>query len=90
MFECHITVSTEYSEKATEIAKLLHWKTSEIARDPILGNDTYFYLTTHAKEFTEMWSKLRFCVAHLDTLQVPIIREKIELIVHDTKVKLSN
>jgi len=88
MFECHITVSTEDYFDADIVAKEHHWKTSEIARDPILGDKNFYYLTTHAKSYTEMWSKLRIAVAMLENMQVPVIREKIELIVHDTKVKL--
>lgn len=88
MFECHITVSTEYADTATKIAKIQHWKTSEIARDPILGNDTYFYLTTHAKDYKDMWDRLRSCVSTFEDHEIPVIREKIELIVHDTKVKI--
>lgn len=88
MFECHITVSTEDAEIATEIAKELHWKTSEIARDPILGNSTYFYLTTHTKDYMSMWERLRLAVASFERKNIPVIREKIELIVHDTKVKI--
>lgn len=88
MFECHITVSTDDAEAATTIAKELHWKTSEIARDPVLGDKNFFYLTTHTKGYPEMWDRLRFCVAQLEAMAVPIIREKIEMIIHDTKVKI--
>ena len=88
MFECHITVSTDDAETADTVAKELHWKTSEIARDPILGDKNFFYLTTHTKDYKSMWDKLRAAVSMLETSGVPIIREKIELIVHDTKVKV--
>ena len=88
MFECHITVSTDDAEVATIVAKELHWKTSEIARDPVLGDKNFFYLTTHTKGYTEMWDKLRLAVKTLEEMSVSVIREKIELIVHDTKVKI--
>jgi hypothetical protein len=88
MFECHITVSTKDADEATNIAQKVHWKTSEIARDPVLGNDTYFYLTTHANDYSMMWTRLRNTVLLLEEANVPVIREKIELIVHDTKVKV--
>jgi len=88
MFECHITVSTEDAEVATLIAKDLHWKTSEIARDPILGDKNFFYLTTHSRDYKDMWTRLRVAVDHLEVSKIPVIREKIELIVHDTKVKI--
>ena len=88
MFECHITVSTDNAEAAEKIAKESHWKTSEIARDPILGDKNYFYLTSHSKKYDEMWNKLRLTVSMLEMVKIPVIREKIELIVHDTKVKI--
>ena len=88
MFECHITVSTDDAEKATDVAEICHWKTSEIARDPILGDKNFFYLTTHAKDYKSMWERLRVCVEMLGNRNIPVIREKIELIVHDTKVKI--
>jgi hypothetical protein len=88
MFECHITVSTDDAEKATEIANAYHWKTSEIARDPVLGDKNFFYLTSHSKQYNEMWNKLKATVIMLEASSVPVIREKIELIVHDTKVKI--
>jgi len=88
MFECHITVSTDHAEVATQVAKSEHWKTSEIARDPILGDKNYFYLTTHSASYDSMWKRLRKAVDSLEEAKIPIIREKIELIVHDTKVKV--
>lgn len=88
MFECHITVSTDDAAVATLVAKEYHWKTSEIARDPVLGDKNFFYLTTHSKDYKDMWERLRLAVHMLELSKVPVIREKIELIVHDTKVKI--
>ncbi len=88
LYECHITLSVDYAEKATEVAKELHWKTSEIARDPVLGNATFFYLTTHTNDFPQMWGKMNAATALLAKMDVPVLREKIELIIHDTKVKV--
>lgn len=88
MFECHITVSTDDSEVAIKVAVDQHWKTSEIARDPVLGDKNFFYLTTHTKDYGTIWTKMRAAVDSLEAFDVPVIREKIELIIHDTKVKL--
>ena len=84
-YECHITVSTEYAEKAAEVARILHWKTSEIARDPVLGDKNFYYLTTHCGDFDAMFTRMRACVDSLESFSIPVIREKIELIIHDTK-----
>lgn len=84
-YECHITVSVADAETATNVAKMGGWKTSEIARDPLLGEDTYFYLTCHAKEYTFILGKMKTCSAALESKGVKVIREKIERIVYDTK-----
>lgn len=88
LFECHITVSTRDAEAATMVALEKHWKTSEIARDPVLGNDTFFYLTSHASDYVDMWERLRSTVESLNFWGVEVLREKIELIMYDTKVKV--
>lgn len=103
-YECHITCSVEHAEAATQVARELHWKTSEIARDPVLGNATYFYLTTHSREEyldadpdrrtdsladTQIYQRMKAAVLRLTQLGVPVIREKIEAIVFDTKTGYS-
>jgi hypothetical protein len=87
-YECHITLSTADGNIAAVIARQLHWKTSEIARDPVLGEDTYYYLTSHHVDYDAMKDRMDMCVMLLRASGVNIIREKIELIVHDTKIGL--
>ena len=89
LYECHITVAVDDSDKASTVAKELHWKTSEIARDPVLGNATYFYLTSHSDDYQKMWDRMSAASASLKAAGVIVIREKIEHIVYDTKVKVS-
>lgn len=87
LYEIHITTYTSFSKQATEVAKQLHWKTSEIARDPVLGNDTYFYLTKYAESLPTAFVVLRDAVFELESVQVPVVREKIEHIVHDKRYR---
>jgi hypothetical protein len=88
LYEIHITCMTSQAQAATEVAKKLHWKTSEIARDPVLGNDTYFYLTKYAETLDIAHTYLTDAiVALLYTYNVEVIREKIEHIVHDVRYK---
>lgn len=87
-YECHITVHTDHAELATQAAKELHWKTSEIARDPVLGDKNFFYLTSHDVELTRMFERMNTCVSWLRRNNVPVLREKIEAVLHDTKTKL--
>lgn len=88
-FECHITTRTSFAETATAIANDLHWKTSEIARDPVLGNDTYFYLTTHDNDKQRMLTRMNECANRMREAGIEVVREKIEEIIHDTKLGLT-
>jgi hypothetical protein len=87
-YECHITLSTADASVAAAVAKYLHWKTSEIARDPVLGDDTFYYLTSHHTDYDAMKGRMEMCVTALKNSGAKVIREKIELIVHDTKIGL--
>jgi hypothetical protein len=84
-FECHITVDTKHAELAAVTARRLHWKTSEIARDPVLGDKNFFYLTTHADNVLTMFNRMNLAAATLRNDGIEVLREKIELIIHDTK-----
>lgn len=85
MYECHITLSTKDAAAATEVATRLHWKTSEIARDPVLGDETYFYLTSHAPKEDAMRYRLQCCATALRSKGIHMIRQKIEHIIFDAK-----
>ena len=82
-FECHITVSVSDAELASAIAKDMNWSTSQIARDPILGDDTYFYLTCHSESYLHIHNKMQSTTQWLFKNKIPVIRNKIELIMHD-------
>jgi hypothetical protein len=84
-FECHITIALEDAEIGAQIAGVLHWKTSEIARDPVLGKDSYFYLTTHSQTIQVMLTRMNAATGALRQAGVHVIREKIELIIHDIR-----
>lgn len=86
-FECHITVALADREIAQEIADAQHWSTSEIERDPVLGKASYFYLTTHAREFKELWDRMERAEDELSFRDIKVIRSKIEAILYDTKGK---
>ena len=89
IYECHITCLIKDAEKAQQIADLIKWKTSQIARDVTLGDDTYFYLTCHERDLFEMMSKLNHTANELEMANVFVVRKKIELIIYDTKMEKS-
>jgi hypothetical protein len=53
----------------------------------VLGDDTFFYLTTHRADYMGVFSRMRSAVAYLEASGVSVLREKIELILHDTKAR---
>jgi hypothetical protein len=86
-YECHITVHSKDGPAAEQVAKALHWNTSEIARDPVLGEDTYFYLTTHDDFLRRMHERMAQAAQALRQVGIFVVREKIEEIVHDVRHK---
>ena len=88
IYECHVTfVDDPYIKVAvTPIADIQNWKTSRIAGDPVLGDKTFFYATKHSNDYKSLKSDLKKFVSCFDKSR--IVREKIEMIVYDTKRKL--
>ena len=92
-YECHVTVAppaTASKRKWFESLALAQgWKTSEIAGDPLLGQKNFFYFTTHAKVYEDIYGKMEKLAAHLsDDREIQVLRKKIEHIVFDTGKKL--
>jgi len=88
-FESHITceISSLEERKVLEAFGLLtHWKTSCIDRDPILGDRVFFYFTKHSKSGDELIAETQ---EFAKTIPGRVIREKVEQIIYDTKVKKS-
>jgi hypothetical protein len=84
-YEIHITVARHSAEAAARVAAQTKWKTSEIARDPHLGDATFFYLTTHAESFEGAKALMFGEIAALKHVGVQAVRSKIEHVVYDTK-----
>jgi hypothetical protein len=86
-FECHVTVDPppEDVSDCHRIAAKLGWKTSEIERDPVLGDRKYFYFTAHARSFEVLKARMDELTAELRAEELNVLREKIENIVYDTK-----
>lgn len=87
-FECHITCRLSDAEKAADIVASTRWKTSEIARDPVLGDDTHFYLTTHDSSVEDMFANMNAAVRALRLVGVKVLRAKIEATIHDERYGL--
>lgn len=84
-FEIHITIPKDSMETAKSIAESLNWKTSAIDGDPVLGSKVYGYLTTHSVNLRHAMSRMEECVVTLRQRGIHVLREKIEVIVHDAR-----
>lgn len=84
-FECHITTTVAAAGEAERIALIHGWKTSEIKRDPVLGDGSHFYLTAHSHSYSLLLAKMHMTTAYLRNADCVVLREKIELIMYDTK-----
>lgn len=84
-YECHITVTVADAKAATVIADCMGWKTSEIKRDPTLGDGSHFYLTAHSPDMPRLRGKMEETSLKLAEAGCKVLREKIEHIVYDTK-----
>ena len=85
LYELHITVNVADAEVAGMIARDLHWKTSQIDGDPVLGHRPFFYLTTYTKTMGEAFKVMAKATRALREGGIAILREKIEYIVHDVR-----
>jgi hypothetical protein len=84
-YECHVTTTVAHAEAAEVLARALGWKTSEIKRDPVLGDGSHFYLTTHGNNFVSVKIRMHTLADSMKACGIPVVREKIERIVYDTK-----
>lgn len=84
-FECHITIPVSHAEAGEALAKARGWKTSEIKRDPVLGDASHFYLTKHSSSVSTLFRDMENTELFLEMQEVPILRKKIEAILYDTK-----
>lgn len=87
LYELHITINIADAQLAEPIAKELHWKTSQIMGDPVLGAKPFAYLTSYVRSFTSGAAReqLNKAVQALRVGGIPVIREKIEQIIHDVR-----
>jgi hypothetical protein len=81
--EIHLTFHISHADKVHDACP--HgWKFSKILNDPVMGDHPFCYLTTYAED-----AKSAFAKIDLVKLSVPVqvLREKIEVIIHDRRFK---
>jgi hypothetical protein len=86
-YEAHITCTRMNLESVKLIADQWQWKTSEIARDIVLGDDTYYYLTKHFDSVQSALDTMLLVNKELIRSHCNVVRNKIELVVHDVRIQ---
>lgn len=83
MFECHVTLDPADAGIGEALAKVHKFKTSEIARDEVMGDKNWFYCTKSHKDFSKLRDAMNNLVVALKIAGVYVHRTKIEHIVWD-------
>lgn len=84
-FEAHITCKLSDSEAVREVCEYTGWSYSQIDGDPIMGKQAYCYLTTYDSNEEILYSSMQEVCQILRSAMVEPLRQKIELIVFDSK-----
>jgi len=86
-YECHITMRGDKT-KIEPLVKAEHWKFSAIDGDPVLGAGVLCYATHHFKgtlDKVDVVIAMGIVADKLRDQGVEVIRQKVELVVYDTK-----
>lgn len=86
-YECHITMRGPAAE-IEPLVKAERWKFSAIDGDPVLGRGVLCYATHHFKkslDTVDVIIAMGIVAARLQDQGVEVIRQKVELVVYDTK-----
>lgn len=90
MYECHITLELTNIAYIEELIESMGWKFSKIDGDPVLGEGVKCYATAHfnaSKNVSEVIEEMSHVAGSLHVCGYKVIRQKVELIVYDTKRK---
>lgn len=84
-FEAHITCHIEHAVRVEMFGTLMGWKFSRIDGDALMGAKPYCYLTCYSIQYEILRAEVDAASRNLAQMGVPVLREKIEQIVYDTK-----
>ena len=86
-FEAHITCPRDYSERVEQAFSDEQWKFSAIDGDPVMGKQAYCCLTAYDTDGNYLKQRVLRMGRLLRTAGIPVLREKIEEIIFDTKTE---
>lgn len=84
ILEVHITIPSEYYDKAKELGNKLGYKASIMDGDPVLGPGKNCYLSRHGPfHIAVMDAHMRCMLEVLNAHKIPVKRYKIEQVLLD-------
>lgn len=84
-YEAHITVDIAFAKEVQIAGHATGWTYSQIHDCPIMGNNTYCYLTHYNTNAETLKDQIDAIIALLSIGNIPILRAKIKQIIYDTK-----
>ena len=89
-YEAHITCPRESSDTIQRLItrRLTKWKFSAFDADPLMGDKPFAYLTSYDPSDEDMLDHMTEAAYALEAAGVPVLRQKIERIVFDTKTQV--
>src|SRR5690349_9915611 len=86
-YEAHITFDKQYAEKLKPglATSTVNWQYSAIDDDPIMGQKPYCYWTGYSSDPNVLLGSMQAVSWALTGSGVPVLRQKIERIIYDTK-----
>jgi hypothetical protein len=87
-WECHITIGPHSLEGAKDCVEWVGWKYSKIDGDPSFGEGVREYATMNASDKNPLASVIEYMGETAETIRqcgFPVIRQKVEQVVYDTK-----
>lgn len=87
-YECHITFEADKRRPLVDIVKSIGWKFSCIDGDPSMGMGIRCYATHHfngGHGIKDVVITMEKTAEHLAANRCKVIRQKVELVVYDTK-----
>lgn len=84
-FEAHITCPREWTPTVEKAGFMSEWAFSAIDGDPVMGKQAYCYLTGYDTNAATLLERTNRLADFLRAAGVPVLREKVEEIIYDTK-----
>jgi hypothetical protein len=85
-YECHVTIPRGYRKYGKLLAEVLGFSYSEILGDPDLGEDKALaYLNGKFRDLSKARVNIALMVNLCQSINVPVLRSKIELILEDIR-----